>query len=375
MEFTINILELQKAMKIVGVAANINAVDLSGKIHIFAKKDIIIFSVVGYNLSVTYTVSECDVIVEGEVLVEYNKIKPFVTSFKPWDGKIGVKEFKFILNDVFIVKVKNIHKDGTFSAGVVKLPHYAPQKPIGDTVIVSPTFTLDAADFITATNKVLYAVNPLEFNIKIISGMNIVFSDDTVSFVGTDGRSLSEYIVKNDGGLKEGNFVVKYDFIMGIRRIVSTDSKIFWKVSNNKIQVFFDNIFFSGSRIISGEYPPYRDMFSQYENEILLDKQIIMDSLLPFKDLLESEDNNRLTFSIHGDTVYFKNPALEFETKQDIKDVELIIDIDGSLLVKAIEHIKSEKIKMYYSDSDGILIFDEEEGSNQKALITPLKFR
>jgi len=30
---------------------------------------------------------------------------------------------------------------------------------------------------------------------------------------------------------------------------------------------------------------------------------------------------------------------------------------------------------MYYSDSDGVLIFDAEEGNNQKALITPLKLR
>ena len=375
MKFKIATLELQKAVKIVGVAANINAVDMSGKVHIQAKDDVVIFRVIGYSMTVTYTASECEIAETGEVLVEYNKIKPFVSSFKSWDGKIGVKEFTFILDDVFVVKVNNTHKDGTFSTGIIKLQYYMPQNVIEDTVIISPTFTLDANDFITSTSKVLYAINPLEFNIKIISGMNIVFSEETISFVGTDGKSLSEYVVKNDGGLKEGNFVVKYDFIMGVRRIIGKDSKMFWKVSNNKIQVFFDNVLFSGSKVISGEYPPYSDVFSQYENEILLDKQIMMESLTPFKDLLDSEDNSRITFSIHGDTVYLKNSALEFETKQDINDVELIIDVDGSLLVKAIDHIKSEKIKMYYSDSDGVLIFDAEEGDNQKALITPLKLR
>lgn len=375
MKFKINTLELQKAMKIVGVAANINAVDLSGKVHILAKEDTIIFRVIGYSTTVTYTVSECEITETGESLVEYNKIKPFVSSFKAWDGKIGVKEFVFILDDAFVVKVNNTHKDGTFSTGIIKLKYYMPQDVIEETVIIAPTFTLDANDFVEATSKVLYAINPLEFNIKIISGMNVIFSEKNISFVGTDGKSLSEYVVKNDGGLKEGNFVVKYDFIMGIRRIVGKDFKMFWKVSDKKVKVFFDNVLFSGSNIVSGDYPPYSDVFSQYENEIILDKQTMLESLIPFKDLLESEDNNRLSFSIHGDTVYLKNSALEFESKQDIKDVELVIDVDGSLLVKAIDHIKSEKIKMYYSDSNGVLIFDAEEGDNQKALITPLTLR
>jgi len=375
MKFDITAIELQKAIKIVGVAANANAVDLSGKVHIVAKNDTIIFNVVGYSLSATYTVSECNITEEGEILVEYSRIKPFVSSFKPWNGTVGVKEFVFVLEESFKITVNNTHKDGTFSTGTIKLQYYNPQKPIGDTVIISPTFTLDAVDFITSTSKVLYAINPLEFNIKIISGMNIVFTYNLISFVGTDGKSLSEFVVKNDGELKDGNFVVKYDFIMGVRRIINKDSKMFWKISNNKVQIFFDNILLSGSKIISGDYPLYDDVFSQYENEIMLNKQMMMESLIPFKDLLDSEDNNRLTFSIHGDTLYFKNSELEFETKQDINDVELIIDVDGSLLVKAIEHIDSDKVKMYYSDSDGVLIFDAEEGNNQKALITPLKLR
>ncbi len=375
MEFKINAVALQKAMKIVGVAANINAADLSGKVHIVAKNNSVVFNVVGYSLSATYTVSECNIIKDGEILVEYNGIKSFVSSFKAWDGEVGVKEFIFILNDTFVIKVNNTHKDGTFSAGTIKLQYYIPQKPIGDTVVINPTFTIDSVDFTAATNKVLYAINPLEFNIKIISGMNIVFSDETISFVGTDGKSLSEYIIKNGDELKDGNFVVKYDFIMGVRRVVPKDTKMFWKVSNNKVQIFFDNVLFSGSRIISGDYPPYNDAFLQYEDEVLLDKQIMMDSLLPFKGLLESEDSNRLTFSIHGDTLYFKNQALEFETKQNINDAELTIDVDGSLLIKAIDHIKSEKIRMYYSDSNGVLIFDADDGNNQKALITPLRPR
>ena len=375
MKFKISTLELQKAIKIVGVAANINAVDMSGKMHIIVKEDVVVFNIVGYTMSVTYTAAECDIIEIGEVLVEYNKIKSFVSSFKAWNEESGVKEFIFVLDKSFIIKVNNVHKDGTFSTGILKLQPYTPQSSIEDTFITSPTFTLDANDFMTATSKVLYAINPLEFNIKVISGMNIVFSDDIISFVGTDGRSLSEYIVKNDGDFKDEDFIVKYDFIMGVRRIVNKDTKMFWKVSNNKIQVFFDNILFSGSKVISGDYPPYSDVFSQYENEVLLGKQIMLESLAPFKDLLEQEDNNRLTFSIHGDTLCFKSPALNFETKQDIDNVALVIDVDGGLLVKAIEHIKSDRLRMYYSNADGVLIFDAEEGYSQKALITPLKFR
>ena len=101
-----------------------------------------------------------------------------------------------------------------------------------------------------------------------------------------------------------------------------------------------------------------------------------MSSLLPFADILNPEDNYRLTFSLAGGQMILSCDVAEFtyDGVVDYKD-SFVIDVNGQYMIQTIEVIKDDKILIRFSDDDGVLIFDSGNFNNQSALITPIRRR
>ena len=60
-----------------------------------------------------------------------------------------------------------------------------------------------------------------------------------------------------------------------------------------------------GQTIIGHEYPQYEHLFAKYTNEIVLDKEMLMNSFLPAREILNADDNLRLTFEIKEGNILF----------------------------------------------------------------------
>jgi len=223
MDFSIETGDLQKAIKLLSVTAKVNVIDSTGMVLITAGEDgIITFLSNNNSTALSFTSNKAEVKVPGVAVIEYGKIKSFVSSFHVWDSKDGVKDFHFDLTNNFLnVSVVNTHENGKISKGNLKLKVYDVYMVREPDKFGKPNFMLNANIFRTATNKVLYAINPSDTR-AFLQGMNVVFAKDDICFVGTDGQRLSEYKVKNISDLNEGMFLLRYDFIMGLRRVVET---------------------------------------------------------------------------------------------------------------------------------------------------------
>lgn len=377
MDFSIRTDELQKAIKLLSVTAKMNVFDSTGMVRITAGEDgVVSFLSNNKDTALSFTTDKVEIRVPGAAVIEYGKIKSFVASFHSWNDKAGVKDFHFDLTDNFLnVSVENTHDNGRISKGNLKLKVYDVYKVREPSKFTKPNFIINGKVFRDATTKVLYAINPSHQQ-RNLQGMSINFSEEEICFVGTDGRRLSEYKVKNISDLKEGIFLFKYDFVMGLRRLADSDAHLAFEFDDRSVKVAFDNVIFWGQIIIGDEFPEYKQILNNFENAVVLDKEVLMSSLLPFNDVLNPDDNYRLTFSLEGNEMLLRCDVAEFKYDGEVDfPGAFVIDINGQFMIQTIDVIKDDKIALKFTDDDSVLIFDSGNFEDQKALITPLRRR
>lgn len=378
MEFSIGTEELQKVIKMSGVVAKANAADSTGRLLIEVYPDRVEFLVNNGSTALYYDCYGAKVVEVGTTSINYSKIKSFVSSFKAWNGTSGAKSFNFKASEKETkIVVDNFYENGKISKGNLKLSNYNPALITRPPKFRKANFILNSTIFREATNKVLYAINPnMDFSLNALQGMNVRFEEESLCFVGSDGRVLSEYRVKNVSDRAEGDVTLQYDFIMGLRRLLSDNLQLFWEVEGNRIVVKCDDTTFVGRSIIGHDYPEYQAALDKYTDRLNVRKDVVMDLLLPFADILDPDDNFRLTFAIEDKKLRIYNDQANFEIEQDIQGgLNFAIDLNGKLLIQTIDAIKDDHVLMKFSNADGVMVFDSSTFENQKALITPLKRR
>lgn len=378
MEFSIGTEELQKIIKLIGVVAKANAADASGRVLFEAKDDCVEFLANNGSTALYYDSYETKVAEAGAVSINYSKIKSFVSSFKVWDGTSGAQSFLFKSTEkTTTISVDNVYENGKVSKGKLRLSNFNPALIHRPPKFNKATFILNSTIFRTATSKVLYAIDPTrDYSLNALQGMNVSFDDENIYFVGSDSRVLSEYMVKNVSDRIEGDLTLQYDFIMGLRRLLVDDQQLFWEIDGGRVAVKCDDMVFIGRCIIGHEYPEYKGALDGYTDRLNVRKDILMDLLLPFSDVLDSEDHFRLTFEIQDKIMKVFNDQANFELEQDITGgLDFSIDLNGRLFMQTIDAIKDDHILLKFTDADRPVILDSSTFEDQKALVTPLKKR
>lgn len=379
MNFSISAVSAQKAVKAIGMVARANVVDSSGRVLIEATENGVLFTSNNGYTAISFNVPDAVVRAPGTTAIIYSKIKSFVTSFKPWDGESGVESFDFILSDRNVkVSVNNIYNNGKFSKGELILSSSNPGLVTKLPEFGEVSFTLNSAIFRAATNKVLYAIKPqADYNQLALEGMYIKFENEDIFFAGANSVALSEYQVKNVTDRFEGDVIIQYDFIMGLRRLLSGDDIIlFWEINGNRVSVRFDEIVYTGRRIVGHDFPEYKPMLEDYTDHINLSKDFLLGALSPFNDILDPEDNFRLTVEIKDKLFKIFNNQATIEAEQDIAGgLNFSIDLNGKQLIQTIDAIKDDYILFKFSDSEGNAIFDSSTFNDQKSLISSIRKR
>lgn len=377
MNFSISTGDLQRAIKLLGVVAKANTLDSTGMVLIGTEEDgTVTFLANNNSTAITFNSTECQVKDAGMAAVEYGKIRSFVMSFPGWNENYGVKDFKFLaVENALKISVENQHENGKISKGNLKLRTFDPYTVRMPQPFTEPNFVLSSSVFRSATSKVIYAINPGEGPV-FIQGMNVHFDKDRIYFVGTNGKTLSEYKVKNLSDLTEGSFLLRYDFIMGLRRALGEEAPVEFEFEDRSVKARFDRVCFWGKTIVGHEFPDYKPVLEKYEHTIRLDKEILMSSLRPMADLLNSEDNYRLTFELVNRNMKLFNDVAAFEYGEEVDyAANFAIDVNGLYMLNTIEIIEDDQIIIKFSDDKGVIIFASGNFEDQEALITPIRRR
>jgi DNA polymerase III sliding clamp (beta) subunit (PCNA family) len=379
MKFSIPVNELQGIVNLLIITAKVNTVEAQGRILVEVEDDSVLFLSNNFSTGISIRTKNAIITEPGKVSIEFSRLKSFVTPFNSWDEdkKEGAKDFVFKGDERnVIVSVKNTFASGKVSNGRMKLKVYnaAGINKFSDFEI--PTFTLNSDAMKTAISKVLYAID-VNCMSAPLRGMCLKFTKDKIHFAGTDGRALSEFVIDNTCDLDDRVVVIKLDFVMGLRRLLMPDAELEFEVTDKDIKMRIGDIIFWGKIIIGNEYPEYGSIFEDYEEEVVVPKNVLLSNIMPFMDALDQKDYFRISIKIENKKLTFFNDDGTFICDCDFEfSNELTIDLDGNLLLKTLDAIKAEDISMRFSkEPSKNVFFDSALYHDQKSLIVPLRSR
>jgi DNA polymerase III sliding clamp (beta) subunit (PCNA family) len=381
MEFKIETSELKYVIKLLSAAVVPSTTDGPGRILIAASQEGVLFLVNNNSVAIEYLSTTADVKTEGKTAIIFSKLQSFILPFNNWNDKFGSKETKFKIKQKGLEKsvfvyVDNVLEDGTNFDGELKLS-------IWDTYSIQRPKPFNKANFIlncglmkSAVAKVLYAVNPDEVR-EYLQNVKVEFKDDVITFVGTNGVSLSEYEMPNLSSEKNNSFILKYDLMSALEKTLPLDdTQLFIEVTPNRIKAKFNDILIEGSQVIGREYPPHKTALSAFSDFLKLNKKSLLNVLVPAQGILDSDDHFRLTIEVKDGKLNLYNDNVKFKSSMDLAfDGDFVIDVNGQLVKKAIESIIDDEVLMKFSNATGVLIFDSANYENQKSLITPIRRR
>ncbi len=383
MEFRIETSELQRVLKSLGAVARVNTSEVEGRILIEADSDAnsVLFMAKNDTLSVSKLVENVPVKVSGTESVLFSELRSFGNAYTPWneDEDYGVKDFSFLKTDTrtLSVNIDGVFETGKNQRGRLKLNTFDAFAIQRHKAFGHAQFILNSDTFKAALSKVLYAIDPKARD--DLRGMNVAFSKDLISFAGSNGIILSEYEVENNGEIKEGSLILRYDLLLALRNILEDDSQLFIEINDTpkSIGITFNNVYFFAISYEDIKFPEYKHFFDGFDNSIQIDRKSLMGLLSPFSDLLDGSDYNRLTTRIKDNLMVFESDKLSVEYDGHIDyDGEFVVQVDGKCALQAIDTIKDDDVVMLFKSSDqSPLLFDSLNGNSQKAMISSIRMR
>ncbi len=226
---------------------------------------------------------------------------------------------------------------------------------------IEEDFLIDKEDFIQGLKSVYFSAS--NSNIKPeLSSVFLNFKEDNIFFVATDGRRLSEKIIKNNKKIKkETSFLIPTNSVLNVIKTF----EIFNNIKEISIFIFEDHIFLKHKnfeiflRLTDGNFPDYKKIIPE-ENETSL--------VLLKNDLLNVFKINNIFLNEFNEVVlYTEKNFLILETKGNlgtsVNKLDVVIDgenikykFNQKYIIEVFNSLKEDSVEFVFNKNKPLKI-------------------
>lgn len=374
MEFALKADYAQQAIKLLGVTAKQNTTDFEGQILIKVLADEVLFISNNGDSGISCKFP-AEVTTQGHLAVIFSKIKTFIMTFSPWDGDVGVKEFLFkLIEDRLHINAEIYNQNGHITKGNLRLETQKPSAFTSEVFPQSPNLILNSGIIKSAINKSLYAIDNSSLQ-DFVRGLRIFVDNGEVKFTSTNGSVVSDYTIKNEGTLKDGEYFLSHDFLSGIRRLAVDDAQWFFELSRNKNILSFDNVIYWAKSSMYKEYPRYQDVFNFFDKSLVIDHDTILSGLSSMEGVWNVDDHNRLTLELSDGKFVMQTDHAMFEYPDIVETFSFSVDVDGKDLLNTFKSMSDAFITLKLSEETRGIIVESKGFEDHKAFLVCLTRR
>jgi len=369
MEFKIPVEELQTIISKLSNAVKINESDVTGMVCIEASDELKFKTTTG-SVHVVITANTHEIIEKGKILCRFRDIKGYILKFMPLVENYGTKDFHFIVgNDEGVIKTKTLFPDSkpaykTLKFDLFKIDEFQPVKKFGEAQLIVNSNILKQG-----IEKVLHCIDPADIR-RALKGLQVTVSENKIVFVGTNGVKLAEDTMDINADIKRLSHIFKYDLAVILRTILDDDSQVFMSFEGRHVSIKSNNIYIVGSLIIGEDYPNYKALFD-CNNTVSFPRIDFTDSVIAVLDVLDPEDNYRLTLNFDGKRFLLKNDRVEavHDFDEDFA-ANLDVDINGMFLASILRDFIGEHLEIRFTEGNNYVIFRPENDDKHIGLLT-----
>lgn len=374
MEFKIPVEELQSIVNRLSTVVKMNEDDLTGMVMIDVG-DNVKFKATDGSIKLIVSNDQCEIISTGKALLKFRSVRGYISKFVPLVDGYGTKEFHIVVDGAEgLIKAKTQFQNNKPSYRRLKFEifkgdTYPSTKPFDEAQLI-----LNSDILKRGIGKVMYCINPGDVR-RAITGVNVTVRKDGIVFAGTNGIKLSEFELDINADIEQSSYVFKYNFASVLRAVLDDDAQVFIKFEGGRVYIKSNDMYLIGSLIINESYPNYKPMFD-LEKVITFPRLDFVDSVHTIMDVLDPEDNHRLTVTFIDNKLLLKNDVVESSQEfDDPFESTLDIDINGEFLDSILYNFVGEKLELHFTEGNNYVVFKSPENDKHTALLTVVKRR
>ncbi|MFM2428150.1 MAG: polymerase subunit beta [Bacteroidota bacterium] len=234
---------------------------------------------------------------------------------------------------------------------------------------------MDAKVLKKAINQAIVATSNDELK-PAMNGIYMDFSEDSATFVATDGHRMVRYIRSDVGVATQQPFIVPHKTLTLLNSLLShehqtvnitfNDSHVYFKLANVSMV----------SRLIDERYPDYANVIpANNTNKLTINRVSFLSSLRRIS-IYSNRTTHQIKLSIAGSELHilaedfdFSNEANERLTCEYEGD-DLEIGFNAKFLIEMLSNLSSEEVEMHFSGpSKAGLIFPKEKDADEDILL------
>lgn len=219
-------------------------------------------------------------------------------------------------------------------------------------------------------------------NRNIISGVYCSISNENLEMAATDGNRLTRIIEKiTNEKASELSCVIPSKTLQEFLRIASlvNDDKVCLIIEKTRI-IFKTSSMIMVSRLLEGEYPPYKQLIPQNceKNAVLKREEMI--SALERVAVMVNERTNIVKFIFGENTLFLKADTPDAGLGEDsisaeYTDEELTIAFNYKYVLDSLKIMQSENVKIGLGGSLSATLFKPDSEDDYLCLIMPIQIR
>ena len=242
---------------------------------------------------------------------------------------------------------------------------------------------IDLNPFIKCIKYTAYSAANYESR-NIISGVLCTISKDELEMAATDGNRLTRIVEKISNAntnTDEINCVIPSKTLQEFLRIASfvKDDKLNLYIEKTRI-IFKTASMIMSSRLLEGEYPPYKQLIPQSceKNALIVREDMI--SALERVAVMVNERTNIVKFIFGENTLFLKADTPDAGLGEDsipaqYTDEELTIAFNYRYVLDSLKTMESPNVKIGLGGSLSATLFRPDSGDNYLSLIMPIQLR
>jgi DNA polymerase III sliding clamp (beta) subunit (PCNA family) len=317
-----------------------------------------------------------EIINPGKLLLKFRDVRGYISKFTPLIDNYGTESFHFIVDgDEAVIKSTTMFPSSKPSYRKLKLSVFSPEGyPANVKEFEDAQVILNSEILRRGISKVIHCINPGEIR-KSMTGVCVTITTDKIVFVGTNGMKLVEFKLPIIATIENESYIFSYTVASTLKAILDEDAQVFIKFEGRCIYVKSNNIYLIGALILGETYPNYK-AFLNGDMVVGMPRLDLYDSVRTVMDVLDPEDNSRLSVRFADNSVTLKSDKAEFD--QNISETcasNVDIDVNGTYFESLLRDFAGDHVDIYYSAGNNYVVFRATDNPDHSALLTVVKRR
>jgi DNA polymerase III subunit beta len=261
-----------------------------------------------------------------------------------------------------------------FTLGTLPAKDY----PVIDPATSSSSFLVNKKTLKSLIEKTYFAMAQQDVR-YYLNGMLLEIKEGKIRSVATDGHRLatseSENRIENPIELQ---VIIPRKAVLELGKLLdNSDDEVQVDISSNHIRFSMGSTIFT-SKLIDGKFPDYKRVIPTDCDKTVLANREMLRNALQRTSILSNEKYRGICFQFSNNSLELlaHNPEQE-EAKEEFPieyvGEDLVIGFNVSYLIEVLNVLETEKIKLMLSDSNSSCLIEDENTSDSRYVIMPMR--